>query len=434
MKKTALLTAILAVIVGQTPDELLQQGQTLLAQGDLTGAKDVLGQAIMMDSTYAPAMITLSNVYLRMGDMDKTQEFIRKAIGTDPENEEYRDEFDRLNEINTLMVDGQRNLNNGNYAKALESYQIVLEKFPFFAEAAYRMGSVKYRERDISAAINYFKDALAINPQHEDARTAIANAAKYKFTEGDTNYRQKNLEGALKAYQDVLEIDESFYQAHYWIGKIQSKMGDKNLAIEHYRKALDIKPTFYKGYYAMASSQRSIGDDEGALTSLQSAVEINPEYDKAYGVMGDIYIEREDYNQAISILNTAKEVNPQYAKGFYSLGIIYSELKNYEAAIQNLKQATELDDSKHLSWYLLAEVYNITGDCENAKNAARKCTDLKSSFGGGWLELGVAEWCGGKGNKQAAENALEKARNDQEWRESAEYEIDSIRNPEKYQK
>jgi len=65
---------------------------------------------------------------------------------------------------------------------------------------------------------------------------------------------------------------------------------------------------------------------------------------------------------------------------------------------------------------------------------ARECTDIKSSFGGGWLELGVAEWCGGKGNKRATENALEKARNDRSWRKSAEYELDKVRNPEKYQK
>ncbi len=51
----------------------------------------------------------------------------------------------------------------------------------------------------------------------------------------------------------------------------------------------------------------------------------------------------------------------------------------------------------------------------------------------GWYELGIAEWCNGKGNKTAALNALEKAREDRSWRQMAEYEIDKIKNPAKYE-
>jgi hypothetical protein len=47
--------------------------------------------------------------------------------------------------------------------------------------------------------------------------------------------------------------------------------------------------------------------------------------------------------------------------------------------------------------------------------------------------LGVAEWCGGKGNKTGAVNAFEKARNDRSWRKMAEYEIDKVKNPQKYE-
>ena len=58
---------------------------------------------------------------------------------------------------------------------------------------------------------------------------------------------------------------------------------------------------------------------------------------------------------------------------------------------------------------------------------------LFNRFGGGWFELGVAEWCDGKGNKTGALNAFEKARNDRAWRKMAEYEIDKVKNPQKYE-
>lgn len=434
MQKIIISLILITIIGAQTPDALMQDGQSMLDNNDLEGAKMVLEQALQADPTFAPVMILLSHVYLRMGDMDSTKKYINNAIDTDPENQEYRDEFERLNEINTLMADGKRNLQNGDLAAAYESYRIVLEKFPFFSEADYSMGLVKFREKDFPAAVSHFKNALLLNPQHENARTAISNVAKNKFNEGNNSYRRRDLEGALTLYKEVLDIDESFYQAHYQIGVIQSKMGNRAVAIEHYEKALEIAPNFYKGYYALALSQKANGDFEAALKSFQAAIDINPGYDKAYGAMGDIYFEQQKYDEAISVLNTSIQVNPKYAKGYLNLGIIYSEQEQFESAISNLEMATSLNEKSYMSWYRLAAVYNAINDCENAKRAARKCTDMKNSFGGGWLELGIAEWCGGKGNKRATENALEKARNDRSWRKSAEYELDKVRNPEKYQK
>ncbi len=434
MQKIILLLILFGLVFAQSPDALVNQGKTLLEEGDYEGAKTTLEQSLKADTTFAPAMILLSKVYLIQGDMTKTQEYIRKAIDTDPENQEYRDEFDRLNEINTLMADGQRNLQNGDLENAYESYRVVLEKFPFFAEAAYSMGLVKFRQRDYPAAVEKFKKALDLNPEHENARTAISNVAKNKFNEGNKSYRRRDLEGALQAYKEVLEIDDSFYQAHYQIGVIQSKMGNRALAIEHYLKALEYSPNFYKGYYAMSLSQKANGNMEDALTSLAKAVEINPGYDKAYGAMGDIYIEQRNYDDAIKVLNTAIQVNPKYAKGYLNLGIVFADQEQYDSAISNLEMATSLKKKSYMGWYQLAAAYNAKNDCENAKRAARECTDIKSSFGGGWLELGVAEWCGGKGNKRAAENALEKARNDRSWRKNAEYELDKVRNPEKFRK
>ena len=434
MYKLLIQFVLFSLLSAQTPDVLLQNGLDMFNNGDLEGAQAALEDALQFDPTFAPAMIALSKVHLHNGDMQKTQEYIRKAIEAEPENQDYREENDRLKEIHTLMEDGKRNKQTGNLSAAYESYRIVLEKFPFFAEAAYSMGLVKFREQDFDEAVENFKKTLELNHFHENARAAIANVAKNKFNEGNNSYKRRDLEGALAAYMEVLKIDESFYQAHYQIGVIQAKMGDRTTAINHYQKALDIAPDFYKGYYAMALSQKANSDMQGALSSLESAIKIHPGYDKAYGAMGDIYIEDKNYEKAIVILNTSIQVNPQYTKGYLSLGIAYSDQEKYDLAQPPLEMATSLDPKSYMGWYRLAVVYNAQGDCENAKRAAYKTTDLKAVFGGGWLELGVAEWCGGKGSKRAAENALEKARNDRTWRKSAEYELDKVRNPKKYQK
>ena len=71
--------------------------------------------------------------------------------------------------------------------------------------------------------------------------------------------------------------------------------------------------------------------------------------------------------------------------------------------------------------------------CRQASKSTGWRNKIISNFGGGWFELGIAEYCSGSGNKNASVNHFERARNDRDWRKMAEYEIDRVRNPEKYE-
>ena len=420
-------------LIGQTPDQVLADGKNELNNGQIVRAESLFTQALEMDPTFAPAMLELARLNLRLGKMQETRDFLKRAIDADPENQEFRDEFDRINEINTLMNDASRYMDDTDYANAFESYRIVLEKFPMFAEAAYSMGLVKNREKILNEAVQHFKKALEINPYHEKARKALDNVTKKSFNDGNRAYKRGDLDGAIKAYYKVLEFDEKFYQAHYQIGVIKAKMGDRNGAIGHYQQALDINPNFYKGWYAMGLSKKANSDNEGALAAFKAAVDVHPAYDKAFGAMGEIYLSEKKYDQAIEVLNTAVQVNSKYSKGYSTLGVIYSEMEEWANAANNLVLATTHNEKDAMAWYRLAVAYNQLDECDRAEEAARNSTDRKPSFGGGWIELGVATWCGGKGNKVASVNALEKARKDRTWRKIAEYEMDKIMNPQKYQ-
>ena len=109
-------------------------------------------------------------------------------------------------------------------------------------------GSEKYttnNKMELTAAIKavqYFKKALEINPYHEKARIALDNVTKKSFNDGNRAYKRGDLDGALEAYHKVLEFDEEFYQAHYQIGVIEAKMGNRNGSIDHYQQALEINP------------------------------------------------------------------------------------------------------------------------------------------------------------------------------------------------
>ena len=433
INKNIFVFSIVSILFGQSPDQVLNDGRAQLANGDYEQAEVLFKKALGMDPTFSPAMLELARINLRFGKMKNTQEFLRQAIDIDPENQEYRDEFDRINEINTLMSDASRYMSNSDFDNAFESYRIVLEKFPFFSEAAFSKGLVRYREKKLYESVIHFKKALEINPYHEKARTAMDNVTKKAFNDGNRSYKRGDLDGAIESYQKVLDFDDSFYQAHYQIGVIKAKMGDRDRAIEHYESSLSINPDFYKGWFALGLSKKSNGDNMGAISAFNSAIEVYPAYDKAYGAMGEIYFNEKNYEKAIEVLNTSVQVNPNYSKGYSTLGVVYIEMEEWGNAVNNLVLATTYNEKDAMSWYRLSSAYNKLGDCENAQEAARNATDYKKNFGGAWVELGISVWCNGKGNKIAAVNALEKGRKDRSWRKIAEYEMDKIMNPQKYQ-
>ena len=434
VKSLKIVLLFIGIASAQSPDELYKTAHANLDAGKVSEAESGFNSALQTDPTFAPAYLGLAQTSMRKGDLKKTGSLLKEAIEIEPENKSFRDEFERLSELNTLMSKGIRSMKNGDADDAFEAFRVAYEKFPNYPESVFNMGLVHFRKKEFKDAVEYFKKAMEINAEHKTATTAIKNVAKNYFNSGNQSYKRGDLEGALLSYSNVLDVDETFYQAHYQVGVIQSKMGDKDAAVESYEKALEVNPQFYKGFFALGLAKSSMNDSDGAISALEAAININPGYDKAYGAMGDIYIGLKNYEKAKQVLNMAVTVNPNYARGYSNLGIIHADEKNWDQAVSSLEMAVALNDKDSMSFFRLASAHNINGNCGGAKEAARKSADLKSRFGGSWFELGVAEWCGGRGNKAGALNAFEKARNDRDWRKMAEYEIDKVKNPQKYEK
>jgi tetratricopeptide (TPR) repeat protein len=414
-------------------DDMYTKGLEALEASDWDSADSLFKSSLNLDTGFAPAMIQLAKISVRNGDMNQTKDYLRQAIEADPENQEYREEYDQLNEINKFMSQGARELDAGEYENAFISYNQVYEKYPYMTEAIYSLGVVKMRENDFDAAIEYFNKALAVNKDHEKTQNALKSVAGNMFNEGNNYYRRRDYNNAADYYKKVVAIDGSFYQAHYQLGVVETRLKNNRGAVNAYANAVEAKPDFYQGWYGLGIAKRSGGNDQGALVAFQKAIDINPGYAKAYCAMGDIYYKTNRFNKAKSSCQQALQVDGSYAKPYITLATINIDNKEYEQALINLDLATALDRKDSKAWYKIAQVQNILGNCEEAKRAARKSLDLSGKFGGAWLELGIAEYCDGSGNKTAALNALEKARGDRTWKTFAEYEMDKIRNPHRYQ-
>ena len=186
IKKVSILILIIGTVLAQSPDELFNSAQASLDAGNVAEAEAGFNAALAADPTFAPAYLGLASVAIRKGDLKEAGSKLKEAIESEPENQGYRDEFEKMNELNTLMSKGNRSMKNGDANQAFESFRVAYEKFPNYPESVFNMGLTHFRKKEFTDAVEYFQKTLEIYPDHKTASAAIRNVAKNYFNKDKT--------------------------------------------------------------------------------------------------------------------------------------------------------------------------------------------------------------------------------------------------------
>ena len=428
-KILVLLLIIMHLVYSQDPEKILTEANEQMAKGDLVIADSLLKESLKVDPSFAPAHIGFSELWLRKGDLNKANASATKAVQMD---EDFRPWWDGLNEVRNKIQNGKRNVQQGLYDAAIEEYESILDKHPYFPEAHFYMGLTKFRQKDIEGAAYYFSEALKLYPDHTKARKGLNNVTKQLLNNGNKAYKRGDLDKATDFYKKAIKYDDTFYLAFYQLGVLEKKIGNSEDAISYLNKAISIKPDFYKAWFTLGTSYEVDNNLDSAIIKYEKAIEINPGYTKAYSNLGNIYLTRKDYDLARDVLLLAIQIDPEYADAYLRLGVVFSEQDLNEEASEQFKKSTEYDLKNHDAWFRYASSLNAIDNFSQASIAAQKCIDLKSNFGGGWYEKGIAEMKSGK--KTRALKYFEEANKDRDWRKLAQRKIDEINNPTKYEK
>ena len=418
-----------SILLCQDPEELLAEANSKMKIGELNSADSLLQESLKIDPSFAPAQIGFSELWLRKGDLVKANESATKAVQMD---EDFRSWWNGLNDIRNKIQTGKRYVQQGKYEEAMQEYESIAEKYPYFPEAQFYMGLTKFRQKDIEGAAFYFSEALKIYPDHQKARKGLNNVTKQFLNNGNKAYKRGDLDKATKYYQKAVTFDEEYYLAFYQLGVLEKKMGNSDQAVSYFNKAIKIKPDFHKAWFTLGTSYEADNNLDSAIVKYSKAIELNSGYTKAYGNLGNIYTIKEDYSSAKDVLLMAIQIDPTYADAYLRLGVIFSKQGLFFEASEQFKKATTYDEKNYDAWFRYASALNSIKEWENAALAAQNCIDIKKKFGGGWYEKGVAAF--GRGNKTRALKYFDEANKYRDWRKLAQRKIDEINNPTKYEK
>jgi len=140
----------------------LEQGQALIARGEMAAAATALREALRREPDLIQARASLGLALYGMGDLDAAVDELRAALRRQP------DAVTARLTLATALVAKQ------DWAAARIELEQILNERPDLRQAHYSLGVVRYALGDLNGAIEAYRGVLAGDPQNHDARYNLA--------------------------------------------------------------------------------------------------------------------------------------------------------------------------------------------------------------------------------------------------------------------
>lgn len=365
-----------AVVIGR----IVQRAEKLSVSAELVNASD---RSRMWGRTYSASL----------ADLPVVQEEIAEAIS------------------DTLRL----RLNGDGKPRATKRYTVNVDAYRFYLQGRYFWN--KYTEEGWTKAIEYFKQAIEIDPNYALAWAGLADS--YYQLSSLVLLPAEAIPQARAAAAKALAIDEGVAEAHASLGMIKAQYDwDARGATKEFNRAIELNPNYatahqWYGMHLFANAQfeaalielnraqeldplslfiavtavwplRHLGQDDQAIKQLENTIEMFPNVpdlvDYFHQLRGEVYLQRGMHDEAIAELLNGYNTkvlcgnNPEtieaLKRAYNTSGLNGYWRKQLELATRRYQQ--QLDSTRkqsprrYVSPFRLAELHARLGDKERA--------------------------------------------------------------------
>lgn len=268
----------------------------------------------------------------------------------------------------------------------------------------------KWEPAEINKAIEYFQQAIELDPEYAQAYVGLADChgviGFYGFMPP-----QNSFEKEIAAIEKALQIESNLADAHSVYATISFYYDwEWQRAEEEFLRAIALNSNSAAAHQFQAWLLVAMGRTEEAYTSIERALELDPLAISALLTASDVsYISRQ-YERAVTQLGQILDLGPGHPMALARLGWSYVQLGRHDEAIDVMKQAVASSPGNIEPLWVLGHAYATAGK----KVEARKILDelQRSAEKRYVLPYGFALIHVGLGENDAALESLEKAYQD----------------------
>jgi serine/threonine-protein kinase len=217
----------------------------------------------------------------------------------------------------------------GNTANT-EAYQLYLKGRYYWN---------KRTEDDLKKSIDFFQQAVALDPNYAQAYAGLADA--YEVLPSFSNPPPEETYFKSKAAaQKAIELDPSLAEPH---AALAGTLGEYEWnfagAEAEFKRAIELNPNYATAHQWYGEQLSVLGRHEEAIAEAKRAQELDPQSPIISSTVGDMYREARRYDEAIAQFRKTLELDPNFAQAHYSLGIVYAEQGKFEEANEEFRKS-----------------------------------------------------------------------------------------------
>ncbi|MGO8744868.1 MAG: tetratricopeptide repeat protein [Thermoguttaceae bacterium] len=148
-------------------------------------------------------------------------------------------------------------------------------------------------------------------------------------------------DAARRCWERSLEIDPTFGDGHFWLGRLAYDAQDHALAAQRFQQAIDHRTTNLGAPAFLAKSLQNLGRLADAAAVLEKESHSNANNPGVLVLLGQVYLQSRDNEKAREAFEKALAANPSIPRANLGLATVYARLGNPSKANQCTDKARQ---------------------------------------------------------------------------------------------
>ncbi|MBL7919595.1 MAG: tetratricopeptide repeat protein [Bacteroidia bacterium] len=236
------------------------------AQNNTRLAKESLEMVEKKFPDNPDALLKLSELYFLVRQYQKAIDYVNKALKINDRS------------AKAYYLKGSIYRESGDTTRAVSSLETAIEQDGKFENAFIDLG-VMYAARKNPIALQYYNNALKINPANENTIYARAKLLQ------DIG----KIDEAIIEYKSILQKNKNCENCYYNLGAIYLEIKkDNKTALENFTNAIALNPNSVQAYFARGYTYAKLKDKESAKADYNMCLKIRPGFEAAIQALNEL--------------------------------------------------------------------------------------------------------------------------------------------------
>ena len=313
-------------------------GVSLSALGEKKEAIAALKRAIKLQPGIASYRANLGEILRQNGDADDAAIALQESLKLEPNNPQA------LNNLGIVHYDRKE------FDDAVTQYRLAIELQPDMAEAHNNLGNALRMANDREGAMDAYQNALIHREVYPEAYNNL----------GTLLHADRQHDEAEHALRRAIQQLPTYMEAHNNLANVYSAQKRDGEALRTLGDALRIEDRHPTTLLIVSRIQTKLGNYDLAERAARIVLEDDPDSVDAKVALGQLMHETDRYDEAIVILEDAIKAGADTAEAHNFYGVALKSVGRLDEAREQIMKSIELNDKMYGSFANLNDLVDFS--------------------------------------------------------------------------